>query len=726
MSISEPAKIITPWASTGSKNPIPANANNTTGAAGFDKGFPDVTMTPEEAGGLPPAGQDFNGIFYQITDIIRYMQAGGQPKFSAALSAEIGGYPIGSLVSSDNGMLIFRNLISGNENNPNNNTGGWSSPISQVRESLKRGYADNGYNLVDGSFETGGILTGPYDALLQESSGKAFSGPGGAVPPGTDPAVGSFVDRSLVSGLSHELQYGPASAGYRLKFTTYVTDAPYLADPTGAAPFRQAAQNAIDAVHASGGGVVVIPTGDFLMDSTPIIPRNNVRVLGFGDTSRIVVNTDMRVFEYIAASPSSTLFGFEMENLFIDNAVTGARTKYDIYIENPNFCRFTKVHIKSGHTDTQYSDTNVGGIHLTKSVGSTTTAFCNWIDDCWIQNNSVWLDSQTDSRVKGGYVWGHTRQFAIRVTGGGANSIDSVMGVIPSKYNGGIWLDGVGVNQMRIINNEFDGNPLLNTGAGIYAPQQIIAATISGNTFWGCDKQGMHLVNPVGVTAIGNNFWKCNAADAGYDDILIEGKTFAPNSNTFSGNSHVIDDARTNKGRAYRELNSGFAPILNSVTGCGIAGSYLEPAILAPGIQGQETTIDNCAGGGMTGVTQKPNNVRTARSVMRSAEGVLAPGGTLILPINTEVQFGSVGGYTGMVSVSTTRQNFTAQSTSETMAVASRGLTLNKNVLTAISGSSGDSVYTLSVTTPGNLVFTNTSTEIVDARVSFDGVTSLA
>ena len=125
MSISEPAKIITPWASTGSKNPIPASANNTTGAAGFDKGFPDITMTPEEAGGLPPAGQDFNGILYLVTDIIRYMQAGGQPTFDETLSAEIGGYPKGSVVLSGDGVTLWQSQVNDNTNNPNNISTNW-------------------------------------------------------------------------------------------------------------------------------------------------------------------------------------------------------------------------------------------------------------------------------------------------------------------------------------------------------------------------------------------------------------------------------------------------------------------------------------------------------------------------------------------------------------------------------------------------------------------------
>jgi len=126
MSISEPSKIVTPWASTGSKNPIPQTANNTTGAAGFDKGFPDITMTPEEAGGLPPAGQDFNGIFYQITDIIRYMQAGGQPTFNSDMAAAIGGYPKGAVIIGNDKATLWRSDVDSNSSNPNLSAGSWS------------------------------------------------------------------------------------------------------------------------------------------------------------------------------------------------------------------------------------------------------------------------------------------------------------------------------------------------------------------------------------------------------------------------------------------------------------------------------------------------------------------------------------------------------------------------------------------------------------------------
>lgn len=196
MSIAEPAKIITPWADTGSKNPIPQNSNNATGAAGYDKGFPDITMTPPEAGGIPPAGQDFNGIFYEVTKILQYMQAGGQPTFSATLASGIGGYPVGAMVLGDDGVAIYTNRVDGNSSNPNSGGSGWAREDLMLREALRRSYAEAGYNLVDGSFEAGGTLVNANDVLLQERTGKAFSGPAGPVAAGTDPTSGGFVDES--------------------------------------------------------------------------------------------------------------------------------------------------------------------------------------------------------------------------------------------------------------------------------------------------------------------------------------------------------------------------------------------------------------------------------------------------------------------------------------------------------------------------------------------------
>ena len=72
------------------------------------------------------------------------------------------------------------------------------SEINKItsREALRRTYQEVGLNLVEGSFEAGGTLVNTNDVLLQECTGKAFSGPAGDVAAGTDPANGGFVDKS--------------------------------------------------------------------------------------------------------------------------------------------------------------------------------------------------------------------------------------------------------------------------------------------------------------------------------------------------------------------------------------------------------------------------------------------------------------------------------------------------------------------------------------------------
>ena len=71
-----------------------------------------------------------------------------------------------------------------------------SSTKVLAREALRRSYAETGYNLVDGSFTAGGTLINANDVLLQDSTGKGFTGPAGPVAAGTDPASGGFVDVS--------------------------------------------------------------------------------------------------------------------------------------------------------------------------------------------------------------------------------------------------------------------------------------------------------------------------------------------------------------------------------------------------------------------------------------------------------------------------------------------------------------------------------------------------
>lgn len=64
----------------------------------------------------------------------------------------------------------------------------------RVREALRRSYAETGLNLVNGSFEAGGVLVNQTDVILSESNGVAYRGPAGVVAPGTSPSSGGFTE----------------------------------------------------------------------------------------------------------------------------------------------------------------------------------------------------------------------------------------------------------------------------------------------------------------------------------------------------------------------------------------------------------------------------------------------------------------------------------------------------------------------------------------------------
>ncbi|MHB3293450.1 hypothetical protein ACYBV0_28860 [Klebsiella pneumoniae] len=61
-----PSSLTVVFSASGDKNTIPVNSTPETladGLAAMDSGFPPLTRIALSAGGKPPKGQDFNGIF---------------------------------------------------------------------------------------------------------------------------------------------------------------------------------------------------------------------------------------------------------------------------------------------------------------------------------------------------------------------------------------------------------------------------------------------------------------------------------------------------------------------------------------------------------------------------------------------------------------------------------------------------------------------------------------
>jgi len=123
--VANPIFIPAPFAVNGIKNAI--EKARQTGQDPQDAtwltGWEAITFTPIEAGGKPPKGQDFNGIFYALSDNAVYGQNGNRYKFSQNVITNYGGYNKDAIVQSDDGTREFISLIDLNTSNPNNGTG---------------------------------------------------------------------------------------------------------------------------------------------------------------------------------------------------------------------------------------------------------------------------------------------------------------------------------------------------------------------------------------------------------------------------------------------------------------------------------------------------------------------------------------------------------------------------------------------------------------------------
>ena len=117
--IIQPLPLISPIATDGLKNSIPDAATGTNNAS-IEEGFPQITMQAPANGGLPPFGQDFNGLFYTVSSLNCFLQNGGYITFSQAVSDKIGGYPSGAIldyIDSTGAYSKVQSLIDNNTNN---------------------------------------------------------------------------------------------------------------------------------------------------------------------------------------------------------------------------------------------------------------------------------------------------------------------------------------------------------------------------------------------------------------------------------------------------------------------------------------------------------------------------------------------------------------------------------------------------------------------------------
>lgn len=126
--MSNPYMVQIPFCNTGNKNAIQLtqHAGQDPEDATYQEGFPPVTMLNEDAGGLPPKGLDFNGIFYELSSPIAHYCRGDRIQFDATYAAAIGGYAKGWVVASNDYQKDYISLVDNNLTDPNGTNTTWA------------------------------------------------------------------------------------------------------------------------------------------------------------------------------------------------------------------------------------------------------------------------------------------------------------------------------------------------------------------------------------------------------------------------------------------------------------------------------------------------------------------------------------------------------------------------------------------------------------------------
>lgn len=206
-----PKKMPVPFAINGTREDLLATAASGDNTASYNNGFPDVTMLDESAGGIPPKGQDFNQILFEVGGTSRWSNAGGAYLYDADFSTAIGGYPNGAVVLGSDNVTRYQSIIDDNTNNPNSTTTGWLNISAGSRRGAIKVFTSSGsYTPTTGTKFVEYIVTGGGGGghgASASASDQSFSGGGGGAG-GT--AMGYF---TLTGASSYAVVVGTGGAG---------------------------------------------------------------------------------------------------------------------------------------------------------------------------------------------------------------------------------------------------------------------------------------------------------------------------------------------------------------------------------------------------------------------------------------------------------------------------------------------------------------------------------
>jgi hypothetical protein len=171
-----PTKLQIPFASSAGGAyirtvPVASQIGIQNGAASYTDGFPPLNFTPVGAGGVPPFGQDMNGILNAATAIDRWVSAGGAFYYDSAYQTLIGGYPKDACVRSlTTTARTWCSTVNNNTTNPDTGGANWQYPNDAVNATNQSGGT---VNATTGAFSgqiTSTIATGTAPFVISSTT----------------------------------------------------------------------------------------------------------------------------------------------------------------------------------------------------------------------------------------------------------------------------------------------------------------------------------------------------------------------------------------------------------------------------------------------------------------------------------------------------------------------------------------------------------------------------
>lgn len=206
--------------------PLASQIGIENGAASFADGFVPLNMTPVAAGGVPPFGQDMNGILNQATAGLQWAQAGGLPTYDPVFALEITGYPAGAVIQSADKTGLWRSTANNNQTNPDAGNASFTASISTTTltvtavsvGTLALGQIVAGSGVTVGTVITGlGTGTGGTGTYTVDTSqtvgsrGMTGSGAANWVSAGFPLLTGTGSPSSAVAGQATQLYFDTAA-----------------------------------------------------------------------------------------------------------------------------------------------------------------------------------------------------------------------------------------------------------------------------------------------------------------------------------------------------------------------------------------------------------------------------------------------------------------------------------------------------------------------------------